>query len=171
MKRNIIGKILFTFICMFMLLSTIIAEDVTGTGSGGTGGAGTNIGTSGLSSNQLRSSNHLAGIRISFYRSNGQQISSKDYIVSKMIKGNSAYTQYGNGTPCGKVSHCEYKNEWMLTSNFSNVNTLTSIFSIITCIIGILFEKCIKKAHYRPAIKISMIFTIISQNTAFSNGI
>ncbi len=48
---------------------------------------------------------------------------------------------------------------------FSNSFTLgifTSIFSIITCIIGFLFAKCIKKEHYTSIIKITMSLTILS---------
>lgn len=47
-------------------------------------------------------------------------------------------------------------------SNSFTLGVFTSIFSVITCILGILFAKCIKKEHYAPVIKISMIFTIIS---------
>lgn len=47
-------------------------------------------------------------------------------------------------------------------SNSFSLGVFTSIFSIITFIIGILFAKFIKKEHYAKAIKISMIFTIVS---------
>lgn len=47
-------------------------------------------------------------------------------------------------------------------SNSFSLGVFTSIFSIITFVIGILFAKFIKKEHYAKAIKISMIFTIIS---------
>ena len=47
-------------------------------------------------------------------------------------------------------------------SNSFSLGVFTSIFSIITFIIGILFAKFIKKEHYANAIKISMIFTILS---------
>ena len=47
-------------------------------------------------------------------------------------------------------------------SNSFSLGVFTSIFSIITFIIGILFAKFIKKEHYAKAIKISMIFTIFS---------
>ena len=43
-----------------------------------------------------------------------------------------------------------------------SLGVYTSIFSVITFIIGILFAKFINKKHYLSAIKISMIFTIIS---------
>lgn len=46
-------------------------------------------------------------------------------------------------------------------SNSFSLGVFTSIFSIITCIIGILFAKFIKKEDYEVAIKISMMFTII----------
>ena len=47
-------------------------------------------------------------------------------------------------------------------SNSFSLGVFTSIFSIITFVIGILFAKFIKKEHYAKAIKISMIFTIVS---------
>lgn len=47
-------------------------------------------------------------------------------------------------------------------SDSFSLGVFTSIFSIITCIIGILFAKFIKKEHYAPAIKVSMTFTIIA---------
>lgn len=46
-------------------------------------------------------------------------------------------------------------------SNSFSLGVFTSIFSIITCVIGILFAKFIKKEDYEVAIKISMAFTII----------
>lgn len=47
-------------------------------------------------------------------------------------------------------------------SDSFSLGVFTSIFSVITCIIGILFAKFIKKEHYAPAIKVSMTFTIIA---------
>lgn len=47
-------------------------------------------------------------------------------------------------------------------SDSFSLGVFTSIFSIITFIIGILFAKFIKREHYKSAIKISMIFTILS---------
>lgn len=47
-------------------------------------------------------------------------------------------------------------------SNSFSLGVFTSIFSIITFIIGILFAKFIKKEYYAKAIKLSMIFTIVS---------
>lgn len=47
-------------------------------------------------------------------------------------------------------------------SNSFSLGVFTSIFSIITCVIGILFAKFIKKEHYEVSIKLSMILTIIS---------
>ena len=47
-------------------------------------------------------------------------------------------------------------------SDSFSLGIFTSIFSIITCIIGVLFAKCIKKEHYASAIKITMTFTVIS---------
>ena len=47
-------------------------------------------------------------------------------------------------------------------SNSFSLGVFTSIFSLITCFIGIIFAKFIKKEHYSLAIKISMVFTITS---------
>lgn len=47
-------------------------------------------------------------------------------------------------------------------SNSFSLGVFTSIFSVITFIIGILFAKFINKKYYASAIKISMVFTIIS---------
>lgn len=47
-------------------------------------------------------------------------------------------------------------------SNSFSLGVFTSIFSIVACIIGILFAKCIKKEHYANIIKISMMLTVIS---------
>lgn len=47
-------------------------------------------------------------------------------------------------------------------SDSFSLGVFTSIFSIITFIIGMLFAKFINKEHYARAIKISMIFTILS---------
>ena len=43
-----------------------------------------------------------------------------------------------------------------------SLGIFTSIFSLISCIIGLLFARCIKKKHYNLLIKISMVFTVIS---------
>lgn len=47
-------------------------------------------------------------------------------------------------------------------SNSFSLGIFTSIFSIITCIIGIMFAKVIKKEYYSFSIKISMSLTIVS---------
>lgn len=47
-------------------------------------------------------------------------------------------------------------------SDSFSLGVFTSIFSIITCIIGILFAKFIKEKYYALTIKISMTLTIIS---------
>lgn len=47
-------------------------------------------------------------------------------------------------------------------SNSFSLGIFTSIFSVITFIIGILFAKLIKKEHYVSSIRISMVFTILS---------
>ncbi len=46
-------------------------------------------------------------------------------------------------------------------SNSFSLGVFTSIFSAITCIIGILFARYIKEKHYVPIIKISMVLTIL----------
>lgn len=47
-------------------------------------------------------------------------------------------------------------------SNSFSLGVFTSIFSVITCILGILFVKFIKKEHYETAIRITTTFTVIS---------
>lgn len=47
-------------------------------------------------------------------------------------------------------------------SDSFSLGIFTSIFSVITFIIGILFAKFINKKYYASAIKISMVFTILS---------
>lgn len=47
-------------------------------------------------------------------------------------------------------------------SNSFSLGVFTSIFSVITCILGILFTKFIKKEHYETAIRITTTFTIIT---------
>lgn len=46
-------------------------------------------------------------------------------------------------------------------SNSFSLGIFTSIFSAITCIIGILFARYIKEKHYVPIIKISMVLTVL----------
>lgn len=47
-------------------------------------------------------------------------------------------------------------------SNSFSLGVFTSIFSVITCILGIVFAKFIRKEHYETAIRITTIFTIIT---------
>ena len=47
-------------------------------------------------------------------------------------------------------------------SNSFSLGVFTSIFSMITFVVGIMFAKFINRKHYASAIKISMIFTILS---------
>lgn len=47
-------------------------------------------------------------------------------------------------------------------SDSFSLGIFTSIFSIITCIIGILFSRLIKQKHYSTIIKFSSCFTVIS---------
>lgn len=46
-------------------------------------------------------------------------------------------------------------------SNSFSLGIFTSLFSLVTCVIGMLFAKCMKKEHYGPAIRISMVLTVI----------
>lgn len=46
-------------------------------------------------------------------------------------------------------------------SNSFSLGIFTSVFSLITCIIGILFAKKMKKKSYIPVIKTSTIFTVV----------
>lgn len=47
-------------------------------------------------------------------------------------------------------------------SNSVSLGIFTSIFSLISCALGILFAKFIKQKHYKSIIKISMSFTIVA---------
>ncbi len=47
-------------------------------------------------------------------------------------------------------------------SNSISLGIFTSIFSLISCVLGVLFAKFIKQKHYSNVIKISMFFTITS---------
>lgn len=47
-------------------------------------------------------------------------------------------------------------------SNSFSLGVFTSVFSVITCILGIVFVKFIKKENYETAIRITTIFTIIT---------
>lgn len=47
-------------------------------------------------------------------------------------------------------------------SNSFSLGVFTSVFSVITCMLGILFTKFIKKKHYETAIRITTTFTIIT---------
>lgn len=47
-------------------------------------------------------------------------------------------------------------------SNSVSLGIFTSIFSLISCALGILFAKFIKQKHYKSIIKISMFFTIVA---------
>ena len=47
-------------------------------------------------------------------------------------------------------------------SNSFSLGVFTSVFSVITFLIGILFAKFIKRRHYTHVIEVSMTFTIIS---------
>lgn len=43
-----------------------------------------------------------------------------------------------------------------------SLGVFTSIFSLISCVIGLLFAKCIKQKHYNPLVKIFMLATVVS---------
>lgn len=47
-------------------------------------------------------------------------------------------------------------------SDSVSLGVFTSIFSLISCVIGLLFARCIKKESYNSVIKVSMVFTIVS---------
>ena len=47
-------------------------------------------------------------------------------------------------------------------SNSVSLGIFTSIFSLITCLLGILFAKCIKPKYYNNIIKVSTAFTVIA---------
>lgn len=47
-------------------------------------------------------------------------------------------------------------------SNSVSLGIFTSIFSLISCVIGLLFARYIKKENYNSVIKVSMVFTLLS---------
>ena len=121
-------KILFTIVCVFASIGLIMAGDSgVGTGTGETVGGGSNSCTGSLCSPNSNGSsgNYLYGIRISFYKSDGTMIKSKDYLANNVVH-RPTYTIYGNSTPCGKISRCT--GSWQPAS-IASTSELTTIFN------------------------------------------
>lgn len=129
-----INKLLFTFICIFMTLGNVLANpQIGGTGEGETGNGDANTSTGSTLTSTAYSGNYFViGMRLSFYKSDGTQLASQDYISNKGI-ADTIYTTYGNGTPCGKVSYgngrCSYTGSWNASSRYQTTSNLTALFS------------------------------------------
>ena len=88
---------------------------------------------------------------------------------SKIVKENKTIQQIYKNRFFSGLTYSEGAFSYIVTiyiikvfSDSVSLGIFTSIFSLISCVIGVLFAKCIKQKHYNSVIKISMIFTIIS---------
>lgn len=91
----------------------------------------------------------------------------KEYF--KLTKNDKRFKQLGKTEIFNGITYSEGAFSYIVTiyiikvfSNSFSLGVFTSIFSIITCVVGILFAKFIKKEQYIPAIKISMTLTVVS---------
>ncbi len=88
-------------------------------------------GNANISAHDYNSSNNFSlGVRLSFVKSDGTLVHSKDYLYQS---SSDLYTQYGSGSPCSKVQYgngtCTYNDNWSKTSNMANLSALQSIFT------------------------------------------
>lgn len=88
-------------------------------------------GNANISAHDYNGSNNFSlGVRLSFVKSDGTLVHSKDYLYQA---SNDLYTQYGSGSPCSKVQYgngtCTYNDNWSKTSNMANLSALQSIFT------------------------------------------
>ena len=95
------------------------------------------------------------------------KVNFKEYF--KLTKNDQRFRQLGKVEIFNGITYSEGAFSYIVTiyiikvfSNSFRLGVFTSIFSIIACVIGILFAKLIKKEHYIPAIRISTILTIVS---------
>lgn len=96
-----------------------------------------------------------------------RKVNFKEYF--KLTKNDQRFKQLGKVEIFNGITYSEGAFSYIVTiyiikvfSNSFSLGVFTSIFSIIACVIGILFAKLIKKGHYIPAIKISTTLTIVS---------
>lgn len=95
------------------------------------------------------------------------KVNFKEYF--ELTKNDKRFKQLFKVEILNGITYCEGAFSYIVTiyiikvfSDSFSLGIFTSIFSVITCIIGILFAKLIKKEHYVSAIKITMTLTIIS---------
>ena len=95
------------------------------------------------------------------------KVNFKEYF--KLTKKDKRFKQLGKTEIFNGITYSEGAFSYIVTiyiikvfSNSFSLGIFTSIFSVITSIIGILFAKFIKKEQYIPTIKISTTLTVIS---------
>lgn len=130
MKKDIY-KILFAIVCMFMAVGLIVANsDYLGGNAGGdaASGGGQTDPSNEVVSDGLGNKNYTIGIRLMFYTSSGQKIHAQDYVAQQYVN-QTIYTQYGTGTPCGKIDNCAI-GAWTLANNVKSINELTNALGV-----------------------------------------
>lgn len=95
---------------------------------------------------------------------------------SKIVKQNKRIKQIYKNRFLAGLTYSEGAFSYIVTiyiikvfSNSVSLGIFTSIFSLISCVIGLLFARCIKKDSYNKVIKVSMVCTIISLCTMIYN--
>ena len=96
----------------------------------------------------------------------GNKVNFKEFF--KLIKNDERFKRLGMVEIFNGITYSDGAFSYIVTiyiikvfSNSFSLGVFTSIFSMMTCIMGILFAKFIKKEHYIPAIRISTILTVI----------
>lgn len=132
MKKNIY-KILFTIVCMFMVIGLIVADETTPpTGDSGSdsNSSGTTAGSDSDASLGSNGKQYVIGIRVSFYTSTGVKINSQDYALDERSPS-TLYTQYNsNGVPCGKMDGCSFSENWYQSGKVKGVSELSNIIGV-----------------------------------------
>lgn len=95
------------------------------------------------------------------------KVNFKEYF--KLMKNDKRFKRLGIVEIFNGITYSEGAFSYIVTiyiikvfSNSFSLGVFTSIFSVITFMIGILFAKFIKKGQYIPAIKISTTLTVVS---------
>ena len=95
---------------------------------------------------------------------------------NEIVKENKAIKQVYKNRFLSGLTYSEGAFSYIVTiyiikvfSDSVSLGIFTSIFSLISCILGFLFARCIKQKHYNNVIKVSMVFTIISLCTMIYN--
>jgi hypothetical protein len=122
-RRNILNKVMFTFLCMFILVFVVQGETI-GSGQKWSESQARSEAAKNSSSASANDNNLTRGIRISILTSTGEQLFSNDYLQAV----SSAYTNYSN-SPCSRASNCGgYSSSWTYHSGLSNISELQNIF-------------------------------------------